>query len=135
MNNFPIKMQMKKTGEPVDVYGWVPDNGKLKAVIFDYNAYHRQGQGMQMIEAKNLLPYNIDVKKRFNTNTVKSRIKMIHAEWQCSDGKIFTKQDDAVNHERFIIAIELDLPEEDVDRYLKNPEKYKEEVAEENEGN
>ena len=129
MNNFPIKMQNKKTGQVVEVYGWVPVGEKLRAVVFDYNAYHNQGQGMTMVDAKTLLPYNVDVKKRFNTSTIKSRIKMIHAEWQCSDGKVFTKQDEAVDHERFILAMELDLPEEEVERYLKNPDKYNKEEA------
>ena len=129
MSQFPIKMQMKKTGQGVDVYAFVPENGKLKAVIFDYALYHNQGQGMHMIDAKNLIPYNVDAKKRFNTSTIKSRLKMIHAEWQCSDGKVYTRQDDAIDHERFIVAVELDLPEEEVERYLKNPAKYSEEKA------
>lgn len=126
-----MKMQMKKTGEPVYVYGWVPDEGRLKAVIFNYAAYHKQGQGMHLIDAKQLIPYDVDAKKRLTKSSIKSRIKMIHAEWQCSDGKVFTSSDAAMDHEKWIVALEYDLTEDEVERYMGDLNKIPKDLGQE----
>jgi hypothetical protein len=47
--------------------------------------------------------------------------------WQCSDGKFYTRLDDAIDHEKFILVDALDLTEEEVERYLRNQTEYSEE--------
>ena len=72
---YPIKMQLKQSGNPVEVYGFIEVNGRLKAVVFDPNMWANGNQGIHTIEAKTLLPWNVDYTKKTTRTSVMSRIK------------------------------------------------------------
>lgn len=113
----PIKMQLKKSGNPVDVYGFIEVDGKLKAVVFDPNMWANGNQGIHTVDAKTLLPWNVDYTKKTTRTSTMSRIKTIHCEFECTDGQVFNCKEDAYKHEREIVALELGLTEEEVERY------------------
>lgn len=104
---FPIKMRMKKTGDGVEVYGFVND----KAVCFDLGKYKNQNQGMFLTDLKALVPYDAYVKKenKISDASAKARIKLVSATWACSDGEQFTCHEDAANHEIQIMLKEAEL--------------------------
>lgn len=123
-----IKMQLKKTGAPVDVYGFIEVDGKLKAVIFDNDKWFNGNQGIHTVDAKTLLPWNVDYTKKTTRTSTMSRLKTIHCEFECTDGQVFNCKEDAYKHERELVAQELGLTQEDVERYAydKIPKEDKE---------
>lgn len=94
---FPIKMRMKKTGDGVEVYGFVND----KAVCFNLGKYKCQNQGMFLTDLKALVPYDAYVKKenKIGTGSAKARVKFVSAVWACTDGEMFDCQEAAIDHE------------------------------------
>lgn len=112
-----IKMQMKKTGNPVDVYGFIEVDGKLKAVIFDNDKWFNGNQGIHTVDAKTLLPWNVDYTKKTTRTSTMSRLKTVHCEFECTDGQTFNCKEDAYKHEREIVAFELGLTKEEIERY------------------
>ena len=94
---FPIKMRMKKTGDGVEVYGFVND----KAVCFDLGKYKNQNQGMFLTDIKALIPYDAYMKKETGIGkaSAKTRVKLMSAVSACTDGEMFTCHEDANNHE------------------------------------
>ena len=94
---FPIKMKMKKTGNGVEVYGFVND----KAVCFDLGKYKNQNQGMFLTDLKALVPYDAYEKKETDIGgtSAKARVKLMSAIWSCSDGAMFTCHENAIDHE------------------------------------
>ena len=94
---FPIKMRMKKTGDGVEVYGFVND----KAVCFDLGKYKNQNQGMFLADLKALVPYDAYVKKETGIGkaSAKARVKLMSAVWVCTDNTMFTYHEDAIDHE------------------------------------
>ena len=106
-NMFPIKMRMKKTGDGVEVYGFVND----KAVCFDLGKYKNQNQGMFLTDLKALVPYDAYVKKEVNIGgaSAKARVKLMSAVWACTDGEMFTCHENAIDHEVQIMLREAAL--------------------------
>lgn len=104
---FPIKMRMKKTGDGVEVYGFVND----KAVCFDLGKYKNQNQGMFLADLKALVPYDAYVKKETGVGkaSAKARVKLVSAVWACTDGEQFTCHEDAIDHEVQIMLREAAL--------------------------
>ena len=94
---FPIKMRMKKTGDGVEVYGFVND----KAVCFDLGKYKNQNQGMFLTDIKALVPYDAYMKKETGIGkaSAKTRVKLMSAVWACTDGAMFSCHEDAIDHE------------------------------------
>lgn len=92
-----IKMRMKKTGAGVDVYGFVGD----KAVCFDLGKYKAQNQGMFLTDLKALVPYDAYVKKEANIggNSAKARVRLMSAVWACTDGRLYSIHEEAIDHE------------------------------------
>ena len=102
---FPIKMRIKKTGDGVEVYGFVND----KAVCFDLGKYKCQNQGMFLTNLKALVPYDAYVKKETGIGkaSAKARVKLMSAVWACTDGEQFTCHEDAIDHEVQIMLKEV----------------------------
>ena len=106
-------MYLRKKNRRVEVYAIDAVNGM--AVIYDPcvaagNPGH--GGGWQRVKLSSLIPekyYNPitgDFQSKTEKNHYKSRLQLIAATWQCSDGEVFDHADIelAINHERELDA-------------------------------
>lgn len=116
MNEF-IEMKLRKTGEIVRVYGVsvAVETGCSYATIFNSGLASKQsGNGWQTVKMSALIPLDFWVGDAFcsktKKNKIKSRLKLISAEWQCTDGTVFTHEylEDAIKHEAKLMDEELE---------------------------
>ena len=114
MNEY-FEMIFRKTGNVVRVYNISVENGISFATIFDTNVAGAQnGNGWQTVKMSKLIPLDLWVNGEFcsktKKNKIKSRLKLISAEWQCTDGSVFTHEhiEDAIKHEAALMGEELE---------------------------
>ncbi len=114
MNEF-IEMKLRKTGETVRVYSASVEAGCSYATIFSPSLAGKQaGNGWQTVKMSALVPLDFWVDDGFcsktKKNKIKSRLKLISAEWQCTDGTVFTHEhiEDAIKHEAKLMGEELE---------------------------
>lgn len=117
MNNYS-EMIYRKTGETVRVYGISVENCNSLATVFIPSlAGKQQGNGWQTVKTSALVPMEFWVDGSFCSKTkkskIKSRLKLITAEWQCTDGTVFTHEhlDDAIKHEAELMGEEYEKEE------------------------
>jgi hypothetical protein len=110
-----IEMKLRKTGETVRVYNLSIDGTSSQATIFSPNlAGKQQGNGWQTVKISALVPIDFWVDDGFcsktKKNKIKSRLKLISAEWQCTDGTVYTHEylEDAIVHEAELMGEELE---------------------------
>lgn len=113
-----IEMRMRKTGEIVRVYSIHSDGNYPTAIIYVPSlAVKQQGNGWQTVRMSLLVPpeFYVDNNSISKTqkNKIKSRLKLISAEWMCSDGTIYTHDnlESAISHEAEIINKEINNKE------------------------
>lgn len=118
MQNNYFEMIMRKTGETVRVYSVTVDAGVSYAVIFSPNlAGKQQGNGWKTVKMGALVPPDLWVNNWYCTKTkknkIKSRLKLITAEWQCTDGTVFTHEhlEDAIAYEAKLMGEEYEKEE------------------------
>lgn len=122
MTNY-IEMKLRKTGETVRIYNFSVENGCPHAIIYSPSLASKQGgNGWQIVKASALIPVDfwIDDSKtdknfcsKTKKNKIKSRLKLISAEWQCTDGTVYTHEylEDAIKHEAELMNEELEEEE------------------------
>lgn len=117
MNNY-FEMIYRKTGELVRVYGTAGKDGRLFATIYRPSLAGRDpSNGWETVKMTALIPPEFWVNEGFCTKTkknkIKSRLKLISAEWQCTDGTIFTHEylDDAIAYEAGLMGEEYEKEE------------------------
>ena len=110
-----IEMKLRKTGETVRVYDVSVDAGNSYATIFSPSLAGKQsGNGWQTVKMSALVPLDFWIDGGFcsktKKNKIKSRLKLISAEWQCTDGSVFTHEhlEDAIKHEAWLMGEELE---------------------------
>lgn len=109
-----LEMIYRKTGESVRVYDIsVVDGTHSSAVIYIPSLAGKQnGNGWQTVKTSALVPPEFWVDNSFcsktKKNKIKSRLKLITAEWQCTDGTIFTHDhiEDAITYEAKLMGEE-----------------------------
>ena len=114
MNNY-FEMILSKTGETVRVYGISTENGKTLATIYRPSVARlgHPANGWQTVKMTALVPPDFWMNDSYYTKTkknkIKSRLKLITAEWQCTDGTVFTHEhlEDAIQHEATLMGEEL----------------------------
>lgn len=114
MNNYS-EMIYRKTGETVRVYGISVENCNSFATIFIPSlAGKQQGNGWQTVKMSALVPMEFWVDGGFcsktKKNKIKARLKLISAEWKCTDGTVFTHEhiEDAIKYEAKLMGEELE---------------------------
>lgn len=114
MTNY-IEMKMRKTGETVRVYNFSTDGTSSLATIYVPSlAGKQQGNGWQTVKVSALVPLDFWVDDAFcsktKKNKIKSRLKLISAEWQCTDGAVYEHSDleEAIKHEAMLMNTELE---------------------------
>lgn len=114
MNNY-FEMKFRKTGETVRVYNVCVDAGVSYATIYSPNLAGKQGgNGWQTVKMGTLVPLDFWTDDGFcsktKKNKIKSRLKLITAEWQCTDGTVFTHEylDDAIAYEAKLMGEEYE---------------------------
>ena len=116
MNGY-CEMKLRKTGETVRVYNVSIIDKKSYATIFVPSFAGQHGNGWQFVKISSLIPIDLWAAQfdgGFRSNAkqpnIKSRLKLISAEWQCSDGLVFTHEhlEDAINHEAELMGEELE---------------------------
>ena len=114
-----IEMKLRKTGETVRVYNFSTDGTTYLATIYSPSlAGKQQGNGWQTVKVSALVPLDFWIEDGFcsktKKNKIKSRLKLISAEWQCTDGTVYTHEylDDAIKHEAELMGEELDEEKE-----------------------
>ena len=115
MNNY-FEMVYRKTGETVRVYGTVDKNGALFAMIYrpSIAGLGNPANGWETVKMTALIPPEFWVNEGYCTKTkknkIKSRLKLITAEWQCTDGTVFTHEhlEDAIEYEAKLMGEEYE---------------------------
>ena len=114
MNNY-FEMKWRKTGETVRVYGVSVEGNISYATIFIPSLAGKQnGNGWQTVKMSALIPVDFWIDDGFcsktKKNKIKSRLKLISAEWECTDGTVFTHEfiEDAIRHEATLMGEELE---------------------------
>ena len=114
MNEYTA-MKVRKTGETVRVYSIFVNNGCTCATIFSPRlAGMQNGNGWQTVKMSTLIPLDYwsddGYCSKTKKNKIKSRLKLISAEWQCTDGTVFTHEyiEDAIKHEAKLMGEELE---------------------------
>jgi hypothetical protein len=115
MNSY-FEMVLSKTGETVRVYGISTENGKTLATIYrpSVAGLGHPANGWQTVKITALVPPDFWMNDSYCTKTkknkIKSRLKLITAEWQCTDGTVFTHEhlEDAIQHEATLMGEELE---------------------------
>lgn len=109
-----IEMRVRKTEEVVHVYNIQIVGETSYATIFNANMAIKSGNGWQTVKMSTLLPMDFYINSNFGSKTkknkIKSRLKLISAEWQCTDGTVFTHEhlEDAINYEAALMNVELE---------------------------
>ena len=118
MTNY-IEMKLRKTGETVRVYNFSNDGTTALATIYSPSlAGKQQGNGWQTVKVSALVPLDFWIDDGFcsktKKNKIKSRLKLISAEWQCTDGTVYTHEylEDAIKHEAELMGEELEEEKE-----------------------
>ena len=100
-----ITMFNKKTNSNVEVYAFSIDN----SMALCYNpsqAANNNGNGWQKCSVKYLIPLDYvshgEYISKTERNNVKSRLKIVDAVWQCTDGLCFSHREieKAIDHQR-----------------------------------
>jgi hypothetical protein len=107
MQNNYFEMIYRKTGEMVRVYGISVENGVSMATIYRASTagIGQPANGWMTVKMTALVPPDFWVNDAYCTKTkknkIKSRLKLITAEWQCTDGTVFTHEhlEDAIAYE------------------------------------
>ena len=109
-----IEMKFRKTGETVRVYNFSTDGTSSLATIYVPSlAGKQQGNGWQTVKVSALIPLDFWIDNSFcsktKKNKIKSRLKLISAEWQCTDGTIYDHEhiEDAIQHEAELMGEEI----------------------------
>lgn len=108
-----IFMRNKKTGSQVRVYEFFSLEGNPQALVFDESLYKTSGYGWTRIKLSNLLPLdmpldNNSLVSKTEKNKIKKRLKLIYAEWETTDGKVFDHEhlEDAIKYEKELMEKE-----------------------------
>ena len=109
-----VEMKLRKTGETVRVYNFSIDGTSSIATIYSPTlAGRQQGNGWQTVKVSALVPVDLCADDGFcsktKKNKIKSRLKLISAEWQCTDGSVYTHEylEDAIKHEAALMDEEF----------------------------
>ena len=102
-----FEMILRKTGETVRVYGISTENGEAFATIYrpSIAGLGNPANGWQTVKMITLIPPDFWINNGYCTkseqNKIKSRLKLISAEWQCTDGTVYAHEhlEDAIQHE------------------------------------
>ncbi len=104
------KMYYKKNKTIVDLYK-IKEDGT--AVVFIPTLANQQyGNGWQTVKLGQLVPieyWNENLQKvmtKTQKNQIKDRLKLIKAEWECTDGIVYENCEEAIIHESEIMAKE-----------------------------
>lgn len=118
MTNY-IEMKIRKTGETVRVYNFSIEGAVSYATIYAPGlAAKQQGNGWQTVKVSALVPLDFWIDDGFcsktKKNKIKSRLKLVSAEWECTDGVVYTHEhlEDAIKHEAELMGEELDEEKE-----------------------
>lgn len=102
-------MYHRKNGKRYEVYDYVTTDKHTFAVCFDIEQAGRcNGAGWCRMRLRDLVPeaHVNKVSYEFMSNTTRAKIKhelkLISAEWQCTDGTVYThdKIEDAIAHQK-----------------------------------
>ena len=123
-------MRLKKSGEPIKVYGFTYQGNKLHAVVFDrgrfFNDKKDQRRGMYSIPATQVVPYDVDITEgRVTKNMVMNRIQFpddFDPYYTTSDGTHFDSCNAAYRREQEIVAKELGYSVQAVQTYCSDSE-------------
>ena len=115
MNEY-FEMILRKTGEVVRVYGVSVESNISFATIYrpSIAGLGQPTNGWQTVKMTALIPPDFWMDGGFcsktKKNKIKSRLKLISAEWQCTDGAVFTHEylEDAIKHEAKLMGEELE---------------------------
>lgn len=99
-----IEMRKKKTGEDIQVFGFVVDGGSTKAICWDPSLAGRQnGSGFIMMKLNQIIPKNYcnQQGKFISPSSIErerkkignQEVKLVRAAFQTADGKIFSNFD------------------------------------------
>lgn len=118
MNSY-FEMIYKKTGELVRVYSVSVENNISFATIYrpSMAGLGQPANGWQTVKMTSLVPPDFWVNDGYCTKTkknkIKSRLKLISAEWQCTDGTVFTHEylEDAIAYEAKLMGEEYEKEE------------------------
>lgn len=100
-------MWNKQSNCDVDVYE-MNINDKNCLIYNPQIAGNQNGNGWQTIARKNLIPYpyaeyyKIPGMTKTKYNETKSRLKLIHAEWETTDGQVYFVISDAIEHQNIL---------------------------------
>ena len=110
-----IEMKLRKTGETVRVYNFSTEGILSFATIYIPSmAIKQNGNGWQTVKVTALVPLefwpNDKLCSKTKRNKIKSRLKLISAEWQCTDGAVYAHEylEDAIKHEEELMAEEFE---------------------------
>lgn len=121
-SNGYIEMVFKSTGERVRVYAIHNDGpNRSVATVFvpSFAAKSKNaGNAWQTVQMSRLIPVDCWDGEAFisknEKNKIKSRLKLISAEWECTDGTIYKHEnlEEAIEYERALMKGEVKEIEE-----------------------
>lgn len=119
------KVYYKKQHRVVEMYGIDVDHGV--AMVFDsMQASKNGGNGWVKIPIKHLIPVEyVDEStggymSKSERNSIKQHIHMVEAKWECEDGMTYNNLEDAIAHQKELLAIG-DLLNDDLPFCFGNP--------------
>lgn len=99
-------MYSRKAGKRYEVYGF--DDGM--AVCFDPELAARSHSGWCKIKYKDLIPEvyadNGKFMSKTERNNIKHKLRLLYAEWACTDGMTYTSVNDAIEHQKSLMEDE-----------------------------
>ena len=110
------KMIEKKTGAVVEVYKFF-ENSNTALIYSPDMAGHTNGQnGWKRVKLGSLVPIdyykehyiNDEFVSQTKLNKIARNIKLHYAEWQTSDGELYTDKNEAIRHETLLALKEED---------------------------
>lgn len=115
-----FEMKFRKTGETVRVYAVSVDNNHSFATIYrpSIAGLGNPANGWETVKMASLIPLDFWVNDNYCTKTtknkIKSRLKLISAEWQCTDGSVYSHEfiEDAIAYEAKLMGEELNEKKE-----------------------
>jgi len=97
------EMQLRPGGQTVRVYSVGADN---MAVIFDPVMYMKNNNGWDRVKVSRLVPMEFELNNRDHVsktrkNKAKSRLKLVEATWESTDGTRYdlSELENAIRHE------------------------------------
>ena len=102
-------MYHRKNGKRYEVYDYIAGE-HITVICYDTELAGRTGQGWCRMRLKDLIPeahankFTGQFESKTERNEIKSKLKLIAATWECTDGTVYdhSQLDKAIEHQRNI---------------------------------